>query len=388
MSVTRLVQVKVPIPTHGAYRILADYPPEGYGYELEGHRALEVSPNPFFKAASRILFSHRGTRDALLLARERLAAPVRAEARYDLIFSLMPFSGYTSTPTVLYSEYASANATALGVFRSMLLKSGLKRILVFSPAAAKTYLSVLSEGEFERLVDVLRIGVPAGEEIQRVAKGHVTFLFIASGHTWEGSGELSFLMRGGPAVLGAFRMLYKQYGERVKLIVRSPIPTFVKELYADVLKIPSVSVYEELVPRDELLRLFQESDVLLHPGYQASAMTIPEAFGYSMPVVTTDIYDSADFVSDGFTGLVVHRDAPKVFKTINHIPSWDAKYLIANPSDTAFESDLAASISRLVEDEALRLRLSKNARAAVESGDFSLSSMKEKLAQVFAEAMS
>jgi glycosyltransferase involved in cell wall biosynthesis len=101
----------------------------------------------------------------------------------------------------------------------------------------------------------------------------------------------------------------------------------------------SVEVYNGFIPVEQVVRLFSEADILALPYIEASqsgVLMIAMAFG--LPVVATEVGEIANTVmSTGMGLLVPPRDAPA----------------------------LAAAISAIANDKALKARLSQNAENAI-----------------------
>lgn len=385
----RAVLLRIPTPLHGSYRTIAENPPEGFEYRTESLRAWESSSS-FFKSASKALYKNPTARDALLLARERFRLRRASSSGFSLVFSLMPFTGYNRIPTILYSEFASkASSRRSLLYRTLLLRSGLKRILVSSPTAAETYLNVFSKREFERLVEALMIGVPLPPFVEREARDTVSLLFVESAHMWQQTSleEQSFFMRGGADVMAVFRLLNKKYGKRVHLNIRSKIPAKINKEYSDVVSLPNVNIEEGILPREKLLALYSQSDIFLFPGYRGVGLTIPEALSYSLPIVASDSWDVVDYVKGGVDGLVVHRENGKRLRVVDHLPEWNAHSIYTEPPDHEFVTAYADKVSMLIEDMSLRNKLGSNARRAVESGRFSLTRMRTRLGEIFEQSL-
>lgn len=88
---------------------------------------------------------------------------------------------------------------------------------------------------------------------------------------------------------------------------------------------------------EELNRLYEISDIFVFPSlYEGLGLVIDEAMGYGLPIVATGIGGIPTLVRDGFNGLLV--------------PPADSKAL-------------ALAITRILQDDDLRLRLSQNSIA-------------------------
>jgi glycosyltransferase involved in cell wall biosynthesis len=93
-------------------------------------------------------------------------------------------------------------------------------------------------------------------------------------------------------------------------------------------------------PRHDVPRLLQAADVFVQPShYEAFGIAAVEAMATGLPVVASRVGGLRDFLRDGENGLFADPGSP---------------------------ADLARHLNRLLDDQPLRERLGRNARAAVE----------------------
>ncbi len=386
----------LPNPVHLAYKIVASNPPVGYSFVPELHSVMEQSSNIGVQQGSGLFYKeNRFTggiiflRDCFLLTRERLAS-LRRPSEVSLVFSLSKYTAFNRVPTILYTEYVSPQAASRrAIQRTLYLQRSIKKILASSRTSIATYLSVLTEKEVEEKVDSFMIGVPLPPPFQKQEKETVNLLFVSSGNYQqnESYAHAAFTIRGGMDVLRSFRLLNKQYGNKIRLVMRSYIPRVVKENFADVLGLPNVSVYEQFVPKSELRALYESSDIMLFPAYRGVALTIGEAFGYGLPVVGADSWDMPDYVTDKFDGLLPHRDDTGKLTIRNHVPFWDFENIIRGLSDDDFLKSYVEAVSTLIDQKRTRQELAANAIETVRAGGLSIPYMRKRLGQFFEEAI-
>ena len=392
------VLLKLPAQMHMDWKIFLDNPPAGFEYvrDRRDHTTWERSESPILRYAAN--FSYRDfrlrpvvsfARDSGLLVRERLDNLVHPKS-VELVLSVAPFTAFNRVPTILYLEYAAkSGATRDPLYRSILLRTGISKILTYNPTSARTFLSILSEAEFERLVAVVRLGIPLPPTYDKVEGDVVTLLFVGSGNYPKNSlyGYLSFMGRGGLDMLRAFRIINGQYGAKVRLSIFSRVDDNIKREFSDVLSLPNVALREDIIPKAELFKVYWSSDILLFPSFRASQGTIGEALGCRLPVVASDCWDLPDHVSDGVNGFLVHRDARGILDERNHIPFWNIPNAAKTPPDEDFIKGFAEAISKLIDNRAMRTEFGLNGRSEVETGRSSIQVMKKELARHFNEVI-
>lgn len=119
------------------------------------------------------------------------------------------------------------------------------------------------------------------------------------------------------------------------------------------------------LPRDEIDAFYRAADVFLFPSYREPGGNVPyEAMGFGLPVVTSDRGGPASAVNDS-CGITVTPESPE-----------------------RYPAALAAAVRRLVDDPALRARLSSGARVRVQASgtwDARVAAMEELFRDVAAQ---
>lgn len=119
------------------------------------------------------------------------------------------------------------------------------------------------------------------------------FLFIAT----------QFEIKGGPALLRAFRNVHKTFpGARLDIVTHLP------EHYRDTVgSIPGLYVHDATFTRGEIAKQFlSHADVLIHPTYMDSfGMIILEAMSFGLPVIASNMYAIPEMVEEGKNGRLI-----------------------------------------------------------------------------------
>lgn len=200
---------------------------------------------------------------------------------------------------------------------------------------------------------------PAAET--QTADGSVTLLFTASAR----KADSKFMYRGGIEVLCLARTLMDTYGG-LRLILRTPIPAVVApELAVWARTHPRVQVAEEALDETAYHALFEAADILLSPGYASSYNSLIEAMWFGVVPVAPDVFGARDLIRDGENGLLVPPPAGEVLidlaaRSIRQDlrPRLGADAAPANP---VFFHALVAAVRVLIDNPALRQRLSRQA---------------------------
>jgi len=166
-----------------------------------------------------------------------------------------------------------------------------------------------------------------------------------------------FEIKGGVAVLKAFRRVYEQ-ANNARLDVITHLPAEYAHLAEGC---TGIHIHEAKFTRSEIHDQFmRQADVLVLPTYVESfGMVALEALAHGLALIATDVYALRELVKDGRNGRLL---APPLSIWDDHLPSalyYDiqkAKQHIRSSDTTAFENRLAQSIEQFVVDPDWRLR--------------------------------
>jgi len=206
----------------------------------------------------------------------------------------------------------------------------------------------------------------------------VHLLFTNSWHQQT----VGFRVRGGYEVLEAFSILQRRY-KNLRLTMRTVMPPLI-DRHARMLEQGWVRVIGRFLPSAEMAELQRQSHIYLLPAARIHIVSLLQAMAYGQAVVGTDGWGFAEYLEDNRNGLVVRGRS--------HLTWMDEKtgllredYSQLYKPDPVVVAGLVESISRLVEDRALRRRLATTARADVEQR-FNLKRWNEGLGAIFEQA--
>ena len=321
-------------------------------------------------------------------------------ARCDLVHIDGTMVPITDKPWMLGSvEYVSAFFSFDDAWYSrpsmrnslMRLLSGPKcrRVLTHSEASMNSLRLGLGQG-FESIASktgVLPPAVPTRYLLKNSPKREngepIRVLFVGN----------HFFDKGGRELFYAFRRLRKRYD--VELILVTAVPrhhqAYFDSFVDSIKKEPGVRLYSR-VPRQTLWdEYFAKSDIFCMPSYMDTFGYVAlEAMANRLPVVTTDMFALQEIVKDGETGLLVHAPIASFERDRLRTPETVQRYREAVLDEKLFVSvvdSLEASLSRLIEDGALRRRMGEAAFREVERGRFSVAHRNKRLYEYYCEAM-
>jgi len=259
-----------------------------------------------------------------------------------------------------------------------------KRLMPWTEAAKSTVENVLKDKDVNAKMEVLRLAMrPAPPKPNDLEKhDRVRILFMGSSNF---RGE--FWSKGGFEVLESYRILREKLGDSVELMFRCWMPDELRDRYAS---LPGLHTICDVLPRDELNRLFWESDVFLWPGHPTPGLAFLEAMRFGLPIVSKDIWANKETVEDGKTGFLVKPSEKIPYYLPGFVPnaSMDEGPFLPYMKlrDDRVIADIVDRLARLVESESLRKRMGEAGKKEVEEGKFSIHTRNAQLKRIYEEA--
>lgn len=414
--------------THSLYTELLEAPPEGVEYLTEGPRAGPAAPG----APARQPMSHRLRRSSLVRS---IADPVFASALpsgrgasrlgaaaaramvslaggknmpakdFDVFHSVgagmvenIPWIVENDVHWVVDMEHVASLFGYYGDWRRRMYRTSPKRVLTkqlrsrycrrilpWTRAAKRTVDEVLGDEDISAKTEVLPLAVrPAPPRPKDVQRGdRVRILFIGSSNF---RGE--FWSKGGLEVLESYKRLRERLGDSVELAFRCWMPD---ELRAEYGSLPGLIQMTDVVPREELDRLFWSSDVFLFPSHNTPGMAFLEAMRFGLPIVGKRIWANGEIVEDGVTGFLVDPSKDVPYYLPGFVPNWsmDSGPFLPHMRrrDDRVIGDLTDRLERLATEPSLRSSMGQKAREAVEEGQFTVSKRNARLKKVYEESL-
>jgi len=257
-----------------------------------------------------------------------------------------------------------------------------KKIMPYLNTEKKTLFKGLKFERFKDKIEVVNLALPPKNFKKEYSKDKISLLFLGTVHKSNIPG--SFEERGGIELLEAFKILNKEY-TNLELVIRALVPPYLHNKYSQILAEKNVKIFEQVLPRHQLEHIMKNADIFLFPGHITPALTILDAMSYELPVVATNWRGNHEMVKNGKTGFLIRP--PFGLRPDLPLTREQKETLSARGPDMCLVKELAEKISVLVKDEKLRRRMGIAGRKEIETGKFSIKRRKEKLKEIFDEAI-
>lgn len=252
-----------------------------------------------------------------------------------------------------------------------------KKIMPWTNTGRKKMELFLNVENFKNKIEVV---YPAMHAISRQPKHEddkITILFMGSI-----TNPKDFFLKGGAYTLKCFEILSKKYD--IQLIVRSVVPEKIKKKYQ---KLKNLIFMENILPKNELYKLYVQSDIALLPGHGYPLMATLESMAFGLPVVSIDGIANAEFIGHGKTGFLA-RPSKRIITTDRmFFTNIARKILDAAIVDSMVIDELIRYLGALIENDSLRKKMGKDGGKRVEDGDFSIKVRNRKLKKIYEEAI-
>lgn len=346
-------------PDSPYYKYLVENPPEGINFENISNQKGVITNKKFFWFSN---FLKRNIRRIFNFFNKSIPnAHLSPDGDYNLIHCAHCLSKNKNKPWVADIEGAWQIYVGNKSYNS---KNKLK--IIFSEKNCKKILSWTKKTKEELLTDfpilknkieVVYPGIPEKHFSKKNNSKKINIIF---------SGRY-FYNKGGLHALEAINQLTKKY-KNVYGIINSEVPEKILNQYSQNNKLKFYS----LIPQNKLFELYQDSHILLYPGYSDSfGFAYLEAMSFGIPIVTVDGFARKEIVDEGKTGFVISKP--------QHLDP-----MRMNPQ---IISELVKKTSPLIKNVNLREKMSKNCLKVIKDGKFSIKVRNEKLKKVYGDAV-
>lgn len=268
-----------------------------------------------------------------------------------------------------------------------------KAIIPHTRAAADSIRKTIPDsGRFEEKLEPVPLAYEAPDEARAPKEGSVQFLFVGSSYFDD-----QFYIKGGDKVLRAYDRIREDINGH--LVVRSDIPEEYIDEYGPY---DDIDLVTNVIPREDLESLYDESDVFVFPSAQGTPGAVfREAMGHTLAVIGLDIWGNNELISNGETGYLVEPDRffTYVYPRYNVPVVGSGNYFRGKGSysmddivsdltcnDGALVERLSQKMKLLAEDYGRRRRMAIAGRERVTKGKLSLDARNEKLERIYRQA--
>lgn len=263
----------------------------------------------------------------------------------------------------------------------ILSKDSCRRILPMSEISKKTIEYFYDTSKFKNKIEVLYPSIAPVPQVGSNKKNNrIRLLFVSN----------SFFDKGGKEVVEAFINLQKKYD--VELLLKSGVPrghphkdTF-EEFKKKYENHPNLTFDTNIYPRNKLLsEIYLKSDIFVYPtfGDMFGGFVLLEAMSAGLPCIGPRQGAVPEVIEDMKTGLL--------FESV--LKDFDISYMLKHSYDHSKQKfpkiveRLEEKISSLIENDALRRTMIKNARAEILSGKFSITNRNKKIKNIYEESL-
>lgn len=350
-------------PDSPYYKYLIEAPPEGIEF-LNVQREKGAVTNK--KSLKLITFAKIGARKwANKLKLNIPNSHLSPKGSYDLIHCAHCLSKNKNKPWVadvesLWSIFIGGDKRKSGQdkVKKILMRNNCKKILPWTKVTEMQYLKMFPE--IKDKIELLYPAVPEIKNLKKPKNKNIRVLFIAR----------FFELKGGLIALETLERLRIKYN--IDGIVVSNVSKGLKEKYSE------LKIYD-LVPHKKVCKLLENSDIFLYPSPNDTfGFSLLEAMAFGLPIVTTDngrnTASRKEIVENNKTGFIFDVREKLSFDKIGRAEELVIKELVKNTG-------------KLIENEKLREKMSKNCLRVIHDGKFSVKMRNKKLGKIYRDAL-
>jgi len=346
-------------PDSPYYKYLVDSPPRGVEF-LNTKKQKGVITNKRFFWFSNFL-KRNIRRVANLVPFSTPNAHLSPKGNYDLIHCAHCLSKNKNKPWVadIESEWqlylGNKNKRVEKKIRKIFINKNCKKILPWTEHTKKEILNLFPE--IKEKLEVVYPAIPEKKFKKRRKGKKINLIF---------SGRY-FYSKGGMQALESIDRLTKKY-KNVYGIFNSEVPRDVLRKYSSNKKI----MFYGLIPQKKLFELYEDSDILIYPGYSDSfGFAYLEAMSFGIPAITVEGFAKKEIVRERKTGFVIPMQKGLNVKRVSE----------------QVVRQLMKRASQLIENKKLREQMSKNCLEEIKNGKFSIKERNKKLKKIYVEAL-
>jgi glycosyltransferase involved in cell wall biosynthesis len=377
--------------THSLYKEMITNPPKGCEYITREGEPEDIYKKYYHNDANRILIDFILKASSLFISPTYLRGIIERNENTqgaDIVYSMsgkfylgeLPWIIDCETVDSFYRGYKRLFPIYKRQIEKILSKENCKKIMPWTDKAKESILVNLDTSNFENKIEVVPLTIPSTPIDFLRPKDCITFLFVGSSNFqfWK-----DFYFKGGLEAIKAFQQISYQY-DNIQLIVRSWVDDRIRKI---VHKSEKISIVDNILPRNELDKLYQNASVFVYPSFMTPAMAFVEAMNYYLPIITTDYWANSEYVNKYHNGFLVSMP-----KTVKHREI--IKCTHGYPRDIGYHkvdenqiNEISESMKYFVEKPKEIERMGKNAKKMVETGRYSMEKKNKQLMRICEECL-
>ena len=256
-----------------------------------------------------------------------------------------------------------ADSPYFPVVKAVLEADHCKAILTHMRSTAELVPALFQSEAISKKVVYAPLGVKLPERYQKhdpqADDETIDLLFINSWCQVPGN----FYVRGGLDVLEAFVILRERYPQ-LRLTMRTALPTL-DDHYLRIIEGGWVRLVNRFLTNEEMADLHADSHIYLLPAARVHIVSLLQAMSYGLAVVGSDGWGMEEYLEHEQNGLVVRGRYGKSSWADPEAGMLRENYEVMYTPDPEVVAGIVEAVSRLVEDQTLRRRLGRQARADV-----------------------
>jgi glycosyltransferase involved in cell wall biosynthesis len=251
------------------------------------------------------------------------------------------------------------------IVKLLLEANHCKAILTHMKSTAELVATLFDSDKVRKKIVYAPLGVEAPSRWQRQLpqkdEEPIHLLFINS---WC-QAPTNFNLRGGLEILEAFDTLRIRYPQ-LRLTMRTKLPDL-HDYYHRIIERNWVRLIHRFTTAEEMADLHANSHIFLLPAARVHIVSLLQAMSYGLAVVASDGWGIDEYLENERNGLIVKGRYGKASWADTKAGLLREDYDVMHIPNPQIVEGIIEAVSRLVEDQQLRARLGRAARADVET---------------------
>lgn len=250
------------------------------------------------------------------------------------------------------------------IVKTLLESDQCKGVLTHMQSTARLVPALFASDTIAAKVHYVPLGVKLPQRRQRHIDRDGDPLHLVFINSWC-QVPANFFVRGGLDVLEAFATLKERYPQ-LRLTLRTELPPLDRYFHR-IIESGWVRVIDRFLTDDEMSRLLADSHIFLLPSARVHIVSLLQAMGHGLAVVTSDGWGIQEYVTHERNGLIVPGRHGKTSWADSQAGMLREDYEPTFTTDPQVVEGIVTAVSRLVEDRKLRKRLGRTARLDVQT---------------------